>query len=302
MRVTQNTMHYNYLSDMYKTLERRANAQSQLSGDGKALHKPSDDPVKVVRSLRFSISQELNEQYTQNVNDALSWMYNTDTYMQDLSTILVTIKGKLVQAADGTNPQYAVQAIGVELDNLINEILRIGNARIGDRYIFAGQNDKTEPFTREGDVVTYHGNDQKISMPIAPGLANPSFDSVNLTGLDIFGGDLKIINDLLEIKNRLLAGTPIDQVWISNEGLNKLDDAHTFLLRAHTTLGARMTMYEMASFMLIDNGAVIMEDRSKNEDVDVAKAMLEFTTADNAYNASLLMGAKVLPQSLVNFL
>ena len=308
MRVTEGMMNYNYLSDLNKVMERRANAQSLLSGDGKALRKPSDDPVKVVRSLRFNISLELNEQYTQNVKDAQSWMRNTDGYMQQLSTILIHIRTKVIDASDISNSPTSMQAIGVEVDNMINEIVRnIGNAKIGDRYLFAGQMDKTEPFSREGDVITYHGDNEKISMPIAPGLANPNLDSVNLTGMDLFGldqesGGLKILNDLIEIKNRIMSGTPADMAWLSDVGLNKLEDAHNHVLRGHTYLGARMTVYEMSETMLIESNAIIWEDRSHNEDANIAKAMLEFSTADTVYNASLLMGSKVLPQSLVNFL
>lgn len=302
MRVTSNSMNYNYLSDLNKTLERRAKAQSLLDGDGKALQRPSDDPIKVVRSLRFNVSLEQNNMYTQNVQDADSWMKSTDGYMQQLSSIMIDIKGKVVQASDGTNPQAAVQTIGVALDNLINQIVNIGNAQEGGRYIFAGLNDKTNPFSRVGDSVAYYGDEGKISMPIAPGVANPNEDSVNLTGSELFGEDLQILKDLIEIKDRMMSGTPEDVKWLSSTGLVKVDSAHDHMLQSLAALGGRMSMYEMSKTMLAESNAIIVEDKSLNEDVDIPKAMLEFTAADNVYNASLSMGAKVLPRSLVDFL
>lgn len=303
MRVTNNMMFYNYQSDLNKAMERRYDAMSLMDGDGSALHKPSDDPIKVVRSLRYSVSMERNLQYSQNVEDAQSWMENSDGYLQSLSEIMITIKGKVVQASDGTNSQEAIQAIGAEVDELINQIVdSLGNAQIGGRYLFAGHNDTTKPFVREGDTITYYGDDGKISMPIAPGEANPGEDSVNLTGEEIFGKDLQILKDLIEIKNHLLSGTTEDVAWLSNVGLNKVDAAHTKTLQAHAAMGARMTMYEMSATMLTESNTIITEDWSRNDDVNVTKALLDFTNADNVLTAALQMGALVLPSSLVDFI
>jgi flagellar hook-associated protein 3 FlgL len=301
MRITNNMMSYNFLNSLNSSLEKAIKIQGQLA-DGKALHAPSDDPIKVVRSLRFSISMELNNQYTQNAKDALSWMEYTDDSMQNLSAILINIKELVVQASNGTNPQSAVQTIGEAVDNLINQMINIANNQLGGRYIFAGQNDKTAPFTRSGDTITYHGNNQKISMPINPGVANPAQDSVNLTGEDIFGPNLKILKDLIEIKNRLKSGTKDDQHWLSNTGLAYLEDGHTKMLQIHTELGTRMSMYEMAKSMLEKSNTIIAGDQAANDSIDMAKGIIDYKNAENVYKAALQVGARIMPMSLADFL
>lgn len=307
MRITNNTMNYNYLSSLNKSLEKEYNIQRQLA-DGKALHSPSDDPIKVVRSLRFRTNLALNDQYNQNISDAQSWMKSTEANMQDLDELMITIKEKVIQGSTGTNPQSAVQTIGHAVDDMINHIITIANSKLGDRYIFAGQNDKTVPFTRtvdpitNKDVITYSGDNLKISMPIHPGEADPTQDSVNLTGQDVFGPSMKVLTDLLEIKDKLLDGSTEAQDWLSTTGLANLEADTDLILQAHTKLGTRMASYDMAQSMLENSNTIITGDLATNDEVDVAKAIMDYKNAENVYKTSLQIGAKILPMSLADFL
>lgn len=228
MRISNNMLIYNFMNSLNGSLARQNTLQEQLS-DGKVLHKPSDDPVKTVRALRFHTNLALNDQYTQDVKDAQSWMNTTDSAMSNLSSIMQRAK-ELVIEAGGPNPTMANEAIGKEIDGLIDAAVDIGNMKIGDRYIFAGQQDKTEPFKRyqlpgnpPTDVVTYNGDSNKILMRIQSGVQDAAQDSVSLTGQDVFGAassleingqkfqTLDIFKDLISIKNELLQGGTIQQ-------------------------------------------------------------------------------------------
>ncbi|MDD4602024.1 MAG: flagellar hook-associated protein FlgL [Negativicutes bacterium] len=301
MRITNNMISYNFLTSLNKSLERQNKIQEQLS-DGKAIHRASDDPIKTIRSLRFNTNLAQNEQYTQNVKDALSWMETTDGVMSDLGSIMISIKEKVIQASTGSNPESAVQTIGSEVDKLLDHIITLGNTKIGDRYIFSGQNDKMAPFTRTGDTVTYHGDINKISMPIQPGIVDPNKDSVNLTGYELFGSKLSIINHVIEIKDHLTAGTADDQKWLSETGLQYLEDDHSQILQAQTEIGGRYSMYEMSQSMMEDNYTTITGDLSANEDLDIPKAIIDFKTSENVYKMALSVGASIMPPSLVDFL
>ncbi|MEN6414816.1 MAG: flagellar hook-associated protein FlgL [Veillonellales bacterium] len=306
MRITNHMMTYNYLSSLNKSLERQNSLTEKLS-DGLEIHRPSDDPVKVVRSLKFHSSLNANDQYIQNAKDAQSWMTMSDNSMQDLSSIMTEIKGKVVEASN-SNPQDALQAIGASVDNMINQMVNIGNTKIGERYIFAGQNDQTAPFVRNGDVITYSGDDTKISMPIQPGVATPTQDSINLTGQEVFGaadpvtGTPKILQDLIDIKNHLMSGTTGDQKWLSDTGLDNLAKDQSQMLQSHTALGTRMATYNMAQDMLDGNNTIISQQVAGNEGLDVPKAITDYKTNESVYKMALQIGANILPLSLADFL
>lgn len=227
MRITNNMMSATFLNGLNKTLIRENTLQEQMA-DGKAVHRPSDEPVKVSRSLSLKNNLALNEQYTQNAKTATSWMDTTDSAMSDLSSAMIEAQ-TLVTSADGTRTPSDLHTIGTQLDGLINSIIQIGNSQMGDRYLFAGQKDKTQPFQRQTlidpntnqqlDVVVYHGDNNKISMPVKNGVVNPSQDSVNLTGIDVFGQGptiggqttVQVLNDLLKIKNEFMKTLPVTQ-------------------------------------------------------------------------------------------
>lgn len=216
------------MNSLNNSMARQNDLQEKLA-DGKNIHRPSDDPVKTVRALRFHTNLALNDQYTQDVKDAQSWMNTSDSAMSNLSKVIQRAKELVIKAA-GPNPDMAMQAIGKEIDGLIDTAVDIGNTKIGDRYVFAGQQDKTEPFKRyqlpgdpPTDVVTYNGDSNKVLMRIQPGVQDVSQDSISLTGTDVFGaassGNLngqmvqttKIFQDLIAIKNELLKGGTIQQ-------------------------------------------------------------------------------------------
>lgn len=235
-------MSYNFLNSLNTSLEQQNKLQEQLT-DGRAIHRPSDDPVKASRDLRYQTNLGVNTQYTQNLQDAQSWMNTTDSAMSDLSSVMIKIN-ELVVSADDTKPQDALNTIGHQIDELINQVVQIGNTQLGDRYVFAGQNDTTQPFVRTTiqdpqsgltkEVVIYNGDDTKLSMPIKNGAANPSQDSVNLTGVDVFGpaestfgrSTLSVLNHLLDIKNELTKTSTISQTN-SSGGIGTVGGTYT---------------------------------------------------------------------------
>jgi len=327
MRITNNMIVNSYLTSFNSALERQNKLQEQLS-DGKLIHRASDDPVRAVRSLKYNTNLAENEQLTQNVKEAASWMETTDSAITEMSSIMIRAR-ELVVSADGTKSPDSLQALGKELDGLIDAAVTIGNTQIGDRYLFAGQMDKTLPLERKTitnaagesvEVVVYNGDNNKISMVSQAGLINPNQDSVNLTGVEAFGpadtnnaldytasptGDavttLKTLNDLIKVKNELLKASP-DTTWLGSTGLSYVNAGHDYIIQGQTTIGARSASYDMLSNMLSANNAAITENLSANEDLDIPKAIIDFKSSENVYNAALAVGSKIMPQSLVDFL
>lgn len=223
-RITDSMMNYGFLSGMNKSLNAQYKLMEQTS-DGKLIHRPSDDPVRVIRSMQYRSAIVQNEQFTSNVKDAQSWMEMTDQAVGDLSELMSQAKSLVVRAI-APNSDISYEAAAKQLDGIINEAVQIGNTKIGDRYIFAGQMDSTQPFERvqladpKGqsnltvDAVVYYGDDRQVSMLTQAGAMNSSRDSVNLSGIDVFGrtaatgtqygqATTDVFNSLIRIKEEL---------------------------------------------------------------------------------------------------
>lgn len=227
---------------MNKSLERQNTLQEQLT-DGRLLHRASDDPVRSTRDLRFQTNLSMNEQFAQNLDDAQSWMSTTDSTMSDISSVMIKIN-ELVISADDSKDQDALNTIGQQVDELVNQMVQLGNTKVGDRYIFGGQNDSTAPFVRTTiqdpqsgktkDVVVYNGDTSKISMPLQLGAVNALQDSVNLTGADVFGPitntygrqTVSVFDHLLDIKNELKTTATVQQTN-SSGGIGTVTGSYT---------------------------------------------------------------------------
>ena len=223
-RITDSMMNYGFLSGMNKSLNTKYSLMEQMS-DGKRIHRPSDDPVRVIRSLQYRSAISQNEQFVSNVKEAQSWMEMTDKAAGDLSDLVSQAKSLVVRAIE-PNSEIGYAAAAKQLDGLINQCVQVANTKIGDRYIFAGNMDKTQPFERvllsdptgqsnlKVDTVVYYGDDKKISMVTQSGLANETRDGINLTGIDVFGrkastgtqygqATTDVFNALIRIKQEL---------------------------------------------------------------------------------------------------
>ena len=145
IRVSSNQMVYGY----QKQLNDANNRQTKLleQGDGSKLHRPSDDSVDYSKYLRYTVSENENTQYQENVGTAISWMKTSDAALVNMTDIMMTFKEKTVAAANSTNNADDMRAIGKEMTAEIQELVSLGNTMQGDSYVFGGQKDLTKPFS-----------------------------------------------------------------------------------------------------------------------------------------------------------
>lgn len=306
VRMSNNMISQNYLAGLNKALYKQTKAMEQIYTECK-LNRPSDNPVDTVLDMRYKVNLSANEQYTKNGDTALSWMNTSYDCMTSLDGILQRVQELVISVAK-PNPDVAYEAAAAEIDNLIQQAIQLGNTKLGDRYIFAGQSDRENaPFIYDAtaNTVSYSGDDYKISMVVNPGSATPSLDGVNVTGNELFNGG-KFFEDLFKISAALKDPSTIpaaDPVrFLSENALAWLADDLDTLLTTQAYLSAKVSMYDLGQSMLESSKIRINESISKVEDVDVGEATIAFTIAQNCYNAALAMGAKLLPMSLVDFL
>ena len=151
IRVSSNQMVANYQQQLNGANSRQTKLMEQ--GDGSKLHRPSDDSVAYAKYLRYDISSNENTQYQNNVSTAVSWMKTSDAALVNMVSIQTTYKEKTVAAANSTNNTSDMQAIGKEMMAEVQELVSLGNTQQGDRYVFSGQSDLTQPFTMSTEAV-----------------------------------------------------------------------------------------------------------------------------------------------------
>ena len=177
MRVSSTQMIGRYQKQLNDSYADQAKLMEQ--SDGSKLHRPSDDSVNYSKFLRYQNSDTENDQYQSNVKNGISWMKTADAAMVNMKDILTTLNEKTIQAATDTNGTSDIQAIGKEFLAKVQELVSLGNTQQGDRYMFAGQSDLTQPFVLSASKVP-RGMAKTLDDPQASFFKNDSDGNGNM--------------------------------------------------------------------------------------------------------------------------
>lgn len=294
-RVTQGMMNNQLLRNISTNLSRINSHQNQLS-TGRKINKPSDDPVGISFSLRYRSELSANEQFKSNADAAVSWLDYTDTTLNQATTVIQRVRVLSVQAANGTNPQSALDAIKKEVDQLNEQMVNIGNSEFNGKYVFNGQLTDKKPYnvaTADTDMI----DQGEIKFDIGVGVRV----SANVSGDKIFGAPGATDNIFLVMKDLSAALASGNQVAVG-ACVGRLDSRNEAFLQARADVGARQNRIELAQSRLDDISMNLQTLQSRAEDADIPGVITNLKTDENVYNASLSVGSKIISTSLVDFL
>ena len=158
IRISSNYMVQRYQKDLNELDYTKSKLMEQ--GDGKKLHRPSDNSVDYSRYLRYNVSEGENNRYQDSVKAGISWMNTTQTALAGMEDIQKTFKAKTIQGANDDKDENSGDwpAIAREMKTQIQQIVSLGNTQLGDRYIFSGQAELRQPFSiSDENVPRYRG-------------------------------------------------------------------------------------------------------------------------------------------------
>ena len=166
--------------------------------------------------------------------------------------------------------------------------------------------------TVKQQIATYQGDAKYISMTKQNGTTEPTADTVNVTGQEIWGTDIfddansgnaasgtAMLNEMLTVQKQV---TSSDFNWLTDDGQTISDQAHATTVTTETRLGARQQLYNSVATMLDNQNVLIKQDVTDVSAVDVAALATKLMEEQTVYNMSLALGARILPQSLADYL
>ena len=144
------------------------------------------------------------------------------------------------------------------------------------------------------------------------GTTEPTADTVNVTGPQIFGSDIfddpasgnsysgtAMLNEMLTVHNKVVSD---DHKWLVTDGQTVSDEAHAVTVETETTLGSRQQLYNSVKTMLTTQNETITSDITDVSSTDVAQLAVRLMQEQTIYNMSLSLGGRILPQSLADYL
>ncbi|MBL3642449.1 flagellar hook-associated protein FlgL [Peribacillus frigoritolerans] len=291
MRVTQSMLTNNMLSNLSSSYEKMSKLQEQVSSQ-KKFSKPSDNPVAAMMGMGYRTNLNQIGQYQSNIAEATNWIDSTDDAITESVSAMQRIRELTVQGSNGTYEGEQLKTITEEIKQLKEHLITLGDTQIGGKYIFNGQDTNVRPSSvKDGNGNTVYGTGD-INLEVFSGISL----KINTDGSKIFG-------------DALAAGGSIDQSIeaLENGGdvtgtLEGLDATINTFLGMQAQVGARQNRIELMTDRLKQQEVFATEILSKNEDVDIEKAIMDLTTQESVHSAALSIGAKIMQPSLLDFL
>lgn len=246
----------------------------------------------------------------------------------------ITLNGvsSTISLTDGVT--YDIDTLVNELQEKINEAFPSGPGQ-PDPLIKVGKEDGKIVLTvQDGSSISIDSGTMDVrKLGFSDGMTSTDSDSekipyklgkknqidINTEGKDIFGeGSDSFFNTLkkleLALKGETQYKTPIyhegppAEVVIETHDLDlsdllaDLDKDIDRLLTERADLGARANYVDVTQSRLEDNYTTYKELLSKNDDVDLAEITMKMADAQATYMASLSAGAKVIQNTLLDFI
>ncbi|MFD2411821.1 flagellar hook-associated protein FlgL [Paenibacillus rhizoplanae] len=303
IRVTSNMMSSQLLLNLNRNARTMNDTQLQLAS-GRKINKPSDDPVGITYSLRYRAELSSNEQYTKNVDSALSWLDYNDTVLGQAGDVVQRLRELSVKASTGSNPQSALDSINEEVMQLKEQLVDIANSKLNGKYIFNGEQYTAQPydFAKGADgtydtTKTITTDPGQIQYIVGEGVQMP----INMTGNDVFGLTGEADN-LFSIINNLSSALKSGDLTVISSQIDKIDTRNDSILSARAEIGAKTNRVELMQDRLSDLNINLTDLQAKTEDADYEGLIMKSKIQENIYNASLSVGAKIISTTLVDFI
>lgn len=152
MRITNSMMVQTMIRNLNRNMVRLNDKQIQFS-TGKRINKPSDDPLGISKSLRLRTDISVMEQYGKNVNDAYSFMDNTETALQNMLEGMQRIRELTVQASSATLTQEETSKMQAEIGEIRSQLTDLANYTYSGKNIFTGKKTGEALLDREGNYL-----------------------------------------------------------------------------------------------------------------------------------------------------
>jgi flagellar hook-associated protein 3 FlgL len=308
---------YQSLLDFQRSKERLSVLSEQMIKD-KRITRLSDDPTGAALIMDFENSIERNKMYVKQGESASSFLTGTEAA---LSSIDIQIDRLLELGEEGLSDLTASrgrEAISAEVDVIRTVLLDLSNTKEQGKYIFAGTQTTTMPFTFNPgpftwtvpnappvpDAVSYAGNLGNIDLDISPTASVTS----NLSGELVFQGSRDASNNLDPDQDLFIAVTQLRDGLASNDralidqAFNNIREIKNRINVCLTTVGSRHVQLENSATNLGDFNEALQSIQNTYEAPDYPWVITQFAAEQSSQQAALAVLSKMGKYSLFDYI
>lgn len=297
MRIATNTIQDNVVRQIQQLGVQSSKLQTQVA-TGQRILQADDDPAATARILNQQSELRRVDQFEQNATRALEISQATFSGLSDVKDISDRGGELATLGRSPTSPDSRL-AYSAEVNQLIEQLLQVGNTRLGNDYLFAGTAVDTPAFSATRDTngnitaVTYDGNTSQSSIPLSE-VASVSPSSAPATNQSI----CDLLNQLVNLRDALSANDS-DAIATAQTDLINGEDS---LVTAMAATGAVQTRIEVNRSQQQNRGDNLVELIGSETSVDLPDAIVRLNQSQVAYQAALQSAASIMKISLLDYI
>ena len=271
------------------------------ASSGSKLSKPSDDPAAAKSVLNMNVQLTQLKSYLDNMSSAQSELNVLDGTMSSLSNSIEQANNYALQAANGTYSASDLKTLKSQIDQIIQNVVDLGNTKYNGNYIFSGTATSTTPFTIQKDAngnitnVDYNSQDSFQAYQRYVTISDGTAVAINANGQDVFGhydpGDsIGLIGNLVSLSNALGAG---DKAAISTSITNFNTNSDT-ALATRTKFAAIAQRFDLTTNSINTTITQLTSYKSDLQDADLAQVLTELSAQKTALQATMSITSQLL--------
>lgn len=337
MRITTNAILRNYKSNLATSLSNLDSARNKVM-TGRKFTATAEDPSNALRAAVLERKYARNEDYLNLVKDVQSFQDSQEDAAMQINNIAKQLSKQYgLEALNGTNGALTTRETYADAWRGAQESVLLSlNASYEGKYVFAGGDGLNAPFkltTENGkQKLTYRGVDvsgstdadrknletlakDTLFVDLGFGLNieddgtvdsssafNTSLPGIKLVGYgtDKDGDSENMILLMGQIADEL--EKPEFNYERYRELLGKFDAMRDDVLEVVTTLGTQTEFLTTTKDRLENNEISLSTQIDNVVNIDMAEAIMNFSWAQYAYNASLKVGNNILTPSFIDFM
>jgi len=285
------------LADLQQS-QTAVNTALQEVATGKSVNVPSDNPAASADMVQNTIETANVDQYTQNVSGTLSMVQTADSALGSVVSSLTQAISLGTEGANGTSNATDQQEIAEQVQSILSSVVSQANISYQGSYLFGGTASTTAPYTASSSSPSgyaYNGNNDTNSVVVGDDMSV----QVNLPGSQIFSNSsASVLGSLSSLVSALQSGdtTAIGAATTAvSAALSNVSQQRVFYGNAESQLNSQETYLQQETVNLTSQQNSLV-------DVDEAQAATDLSQAETANNAAEAAAAKVLPDTLLNYL
>ncbi|MBU0508165.1 hypothetical protein KKH27_04930 [bacterium] len=315
MRVSDAQRYRTFSQDIQQRLVNMTRIQRELA-TGTSLFAPSESVTRAESALRAEDELALERQFMRNIENGKIVMNAADAKLGSVVDLITQIETLALSANDSHQNEEDRRNTALQIDQKIEELVRLTNARSGDRYLFGGHGTTNAPFTVErnesGRISGASANPDTIAGIIYRRIGANEDVQINVSGAALFQpvGSKNTDQDVFyvvtalrdTIGNNNMPPEGFEETRANEYLRERLAAIRERIAEQQVYLGSVGQRLETSLARLKEHEVLLTDRLEEAQGVDLTELVSRSAVEEGAYEALATLGGRLLQRSLIDYL